>query len=297
MKETSHGFTGNRRRGQSSRRGGFTLIELLVVIAIIGILAALLLPVLTQAKIRAQTASCISNMKQLQLASILYAGDNNDFFPLNKGQATKGGIIGEAPDIGDWVAGSFPASPAGVETNVYCLGTLGPTDPSTGRQLTGSMGGYAVNPGIYRCPADKTVAPGTTLPRIRTCSANCYMGTFSYYWLAGEQGGQIDNTYQAFYKYSDFSARMSPSLAFVFLDENPNPALGPALNDGYFEVKPNGYNDIPAENHGLSSTFSFADGHSENHRWKNWKQFAQQNDPRGPDNTWLTQHCSCPRIN
>ena len=59
----------------------FTLIELVVVIAIIAILAAMLMPVLTQAKARAYTVNCISNLKQVTLATTMFADDNEDRMP------------------------------------------------------------------------------------------------------------------------------------------------------------------------------------------------------------------------
>jgi len=62
-------------------RSGFTLIELLVVIAIIAILAAILFPVFAKAREKARAASCLSNMKQINLAVLMYTSDYDEKYP------------------------------------------------------------------------------------------------------------------------------------------------------------------------------------------------------------------------
>jgi len=88
-------------------RPGFTLIELLLVIAIVGILASLLVPVLSQAKTRARSTQCLNNLRQWGLAFRQYADDNQDFLP-RRGQGVT--AMPERPNTDSVTTGAFPSA-------------------------------------------------------------------------------------------------------------------------------------------------------------------------------------------
>lgn len=107
----------------ASRHGccGFTLIELLIVIAIIAILAAILLPVLSQAKERALRIQCVSNLRQLATGMIIYSGDNNDLVvPARVNTLAPGGYFVQL-DLNVPDSTGLPTIGLRVSTNVPCV--------------------------------------------------------------------------------------------------------------------------------------------------------------------------------
>src|SRR5713226_630201 len=140
---------GGSRGNSPLSAAGFTLIELLVVIAVIGILAALLIPALSKAKARAQSATCQNHLKQLQAGWLMYLHDHEDQLVPNK----------DGPDdTGNWV--SFSGS--------WVLGNA-EVDTSTNNIVNGALFTYQPNAAIYRCPTDRsTLLDGSDRLRTRT---------------------------------------------------------------------------------------------------------------------------------
>ncbi len=157
------------------RRLGFTLIELLVVIAIIAILAAMLLPALAAAKIRAQGTADMNNTKQLATAAIMYAGDHHDQNPPNMDGTLPGVVAGSDSQHPCWVAGELTLGSGGWKDNTNTA-MLVENDAYPNGAFLGIYLGK--NYKMFKCPADQSLYTlyGQSYPRVRSYSMNTFIG-------------------------------------------------------------------------------------------------------------------------
>jgi prepilin-type N-terminal cleavage/methylation domain-containing protein/prepilin-type processing-associated H-X9-DG protein len=248
---------------------GFTLIELLVVIAIIAILAAMLLPVLSKAKARAQSTECLNNLKQLQLGWKQYETENNGYFPLNISQ-----VIGVQPQnvSNSWVLGNAQL------------------DTTASNIMAGSLYPFINHTAVYRCPSDRATVTGGGISHTRSYSINAWLGSvfnFGSPWL---EPNPVTHPPGYVRKTRD-STLTQPGLSdvFVFIDDNEQ-----TIDDGIFVIGTIHWWDCPGDRHNHGANLSFLDGHAESHRWRGPKNSLKWTRPTSPgtvgdqpDHDWL----------
>jgi len=297
MRMNDDKMIGRRSLLSSSPRHGFTLIELLVVIAIIAILAAILLPVLAKAKLKATEASCLNNEKQLGMAFIMYASDNSEktvnYTPPGGYQLAGGYWSLESAAPGNW-GGNQGKALKDVQNDLVHYNCLYQ---------------YAPNPGVFHCPGDVRFNNPVGSGNAVGWAYDSYSETINMIPAATYNGSGIlvpDTT--------DFSKitqirKVSDCMCFVEQADSRGWNWGPFQGGVSIPATSFSFTDLFGTYHGDVGTFCFADGHAEGKKWRDpvilgagktanngksgvytYSTYGQTPSQTGPDTPWLIQH-------
>jgi prepilin-type N-terminal cleavage/methylation domain-containing protein/prepilin-type processing-associated H-X9-DG protein len=234
----------------------FTLIELLVVIAIIAVLMAILFPALNRAREQGRRAVCLSNLKQLGLAWIMYADENDDKIVNGEAAGSSNGMA-STPTSGIhsheqwWVGGDCASG--------YMAGDQLPLETQILAIKNGALYPYTKKETLYRCPTGvrgemRTYSIGDSMNGLRRD------GTYS-----GNVGARVGKTV-LWIKNRTELVSPGPAYRLVFLDEGritPDSYATHYLNQRWW--------DPPFVRHGDGTNVAFADGHSAYWKYKGRK--------------------------
>ena len=253
----------------------FTIVELLAVIAVLALLASIVKSASAGSRADRSTVECRNNLKQLTVTWSMYAEDNH-------GQLVCNAMMGP-PFSCSWVGGWLDFSASSDNTNVALL-----IDHKTYFNYA-YLGPYLQTAGVFKCPEDKSAVriAGILMPRVRSVSLNNYLG------------GQISSTWPRYERVSLLTNTAQiklPSRMFVMLDERPE-----SIHDGAFYCDASTAWQLvgwPGFYHEGGGNFSFVDGHTETHRWKDLRTMpktfisSNANIPGDPDIPWLQHHAA-----
>jgi prepilin-type N-terminal cleavage/methylation domain-containing protein/prepilin-type processing-associated H-X9-DG protein len=241
----------------------FTLIELLVVIAIIAILMAVLMPALQRAREQGKRAACLSNLKQLGLAWVIYA-DDHDGKLVNGAAGYANFDSGDArhPNERPWVGKCWHSN--------FSQGEQLPEEDQRLAIMSGALWSYAPSLKLYQCPTNYR-GELLTYAIVHSMNGNPPAGTFRQ--VGTTYSSMVEDGIVLWVKNRNQIYHPAPAERCVFIDEGWATSFSYAVH----YVTETWWDD-PMVRHGDGATLNFADGHAEYWKWRGNDTIKQGRD-------------------